>query len=59
MPLPLNLPPVDPHPANPPEIRPAKVRAWLDEVVRMEPAGAARRVGDALAATNRVEMSDS
>ena len=59
MPLPLTLPPLDPHPANPPEIRPAKVRAWLDEVVRLEPAAAARRIGDALAATNRVAMSDS
>ena len=59
MPLPLTLPPVNPHPANPPEIRPAKERAWLDQVARLEPAGAARQVGDALAATNRVAMSDS
>lgn len=59
MPLPLTLPPVEAHPANPPEIRPTKVRAWLDEILRLEPAGAARRIGDALAATNRVAMSDS
>jgi hypothetical protein len=59
MPLPLTLPSLDAHPANPPEIRPAKVRAWLDEIGRLDPAMAARRIGDALAATNRVAMSDS
>ncbi len=59
MPLPLTLPPVDPHPANPPEVRPAKVKAWLDEITRGDPVDAARQVGDALAATNRVAMSDS
>ena len=30
MPLTVSLPPVDPRPANPPEIRPAKVFPWLD-----------------------------
>ena len=59
MPLPLTLPPVDPHPANPPEVRPAKVKAWLDEIAHADPVDAARRIGDALAATNRVAMSDS
>ncbi len=55
----LTLPPVDARPANPPEIRPAKVGAWLIEIGRREPADAARLIGDALAATNRVAMSDS
>ena len=27
----LSLPPIDAHPANPPETRPAKVKAWLDD----------------------------
>jgi hypothetical protein len=58
MSLALSLPAVDAHPANPPEIRPAKVVPWLEDVRKREPAEAARLVGDALAATNRVEMSD-
>jgi hypothetical protein len=36
-----------------------RVQAWLDEVSRRDPAEAARVAGDALAATNRVAMSDS
>lgn len=59
MALALNLPPVEARPANPPEIRPAKVGPWLVETGRREPALAARLIGDALAATNRVAMSDS
>jgi hypothetical protein len=59
MALALSLPPVESHPANPPEIRPAKVMSWLDEVRKREPADSARLIGDALAATNRVAMSDS
>ena len=59
MPLTLSLPPVDPRPANPPETRPAKVFPWLDEALTREPVEAARVIGDALAATNRVAMSDS
>jgi len=58
MPLALSLPAVDAHPANPPEVRPAKVVPWLEEVRKHEPAQAARLVGDALAATNRMDMSD-
>ncbi len=58
MPLPLSLPAIDPRPANPPEIRFAKVAPWLDEIVRRDPADAARLIGDALAATNRMGMSD-
>jgi len=59
MPFSLSLPPVASHPAHPPEIRPAKVGAWLEEMARREPASAAHLIGDALAATNRVAMSDS
>ena len=59
MPLSLSLPSVASHPANPPEIRPAKVGPWLDEMLRRDCADAAHLVGDALAATNRVAMSDS
>ena len=59
MPFSLSLPPVVSHPANPPEIRPAKISVWLDETLKREPAAAAQLIGDALAATNRVAMSDS
>jgi len=59
MTLALSLPPVDSHPTHPPEIRLAKVVPWLDEVMKKEPAEAARLIGDALAATNRVAMSDA
>jgi hypothetical protein len=55
----LSLPPVEAHPANPPEIRPAKVGLWLQDMGKRDPATAARLIGDALAATNRVAMSDS
>jgi hypothetical protein len=58
-PLALNLPPLAAKPANPPETRPARVIEWLAEVARKEPVDGARIVGDALAATNRVAMSDS
>ncbi len=59
MSLALSLPPVESHPANPPEIRPAKVGPWLDDMRKRDAAAAARLIGDALAATNRVAMSDS
>ena len=39
-------------------MRLAKVVPWLDEVLRKDPVEAARLIGDALAATNRVAMSD-
>ncbi len=58
MALALSLPPLDSHPANPPEVRLAKVAPWLDEMARRNPVEAARLIGDALAATNRVAMSD-
>lgn len=57
--LALSLPPVESNPANPPEIRPSKVVPWLADVGKRAPADAARLIGDALAATNRVAMSDS
>ncbi|MCC7325432.1 MAG: hypothetical protein IT521_01325 [Burkholderiales bacterium] len=57
MSLALSLPAVDSRPANPPEIRPVKVGLWLDAVAGRAPAEAARLIGDALAATNRVAMS--
>ena len=57
--LALSLPPLDAHPAHPPETRPPKVAQWLQEMGKREPAYAARVIGDALAATNRVAMSDS
>jgi hypothetical protein len=57
--LALNLPPVADKPANPPETRPARVAEWLAEAVRRDPVDAARIVGDALAATNRVAMGDA
>ncbi|MEP7183405.1 MAG: hypothetical protein ABI886_14575, partial [Betaproteobacteria bacterium] len=59
MPLTLSLPPLDPRPANPPEIRPAKVFPWLDEMLRKDPVEAAGVIGDSLAAINRMTMSDS
>src|SRR5262245_2211830 len=57
--LPLTLPPLDPRPVNPPEIRPAQVFPWLSAALRQNPIDAARIIGDALAATNTVAMSDS
>ena len=57
--LALHLPSLEAHPANPPEIRPAKVGEWLAEASKRDAAMAARLVGDALAATNRVAMSDA
>ena len=58
MALALSLPQVVSNPANPPEIRPAKVGPWLIETGQRDPASAAHLIGDALAATNRVAMSD-
>jgi hypothetical protein len=58
MSLALSLPAVDPHPSHPPEVRVAKVVPWLVEMLKKDAAEAARLVGDALAATNRMAMSD-
>jgi hypothetical protein len=57
--LALNLPPLTSKPAHPPETRPARIVEWLAETSRKDPVEAARIVGDALAATNRVAMGDS
>jgi hypothetical protein len=59
MALTLTLPPLDPRPANPPEIRPAQVFPWLAAALKRDAIDAARIIGDALAATNLVAMSDS
>lgn len=59
MSLTLTLPTLETRPANPPETRVAHVAKWLADAVRRDPVNAAQVVGDALAATNRVGMSDS
>src|SRR6266511_3967469 len=41
MPLTLNLPPLDPRPANPPETRPTKVAEWLAESSKRDDVQAA------------------
>src|SRR5437773_7473097 len=59
MALALSLPPLDARPANPPETRPARVQPWLEETLTRDPVDAAGVIGDALAATNRVALSES
>ena len=59
MALTLTLPKLDERPTNPPETRTAKVSAWLAEIGKRDPVAAAQLMGDALAATNRVGMSDT
>ncbi len=59
MALKLSLSPVDLHPANPPETRPAQVAAWLDQALTRNAIEAARVIGDALAATNAVAVGDA
>ena len=59
MALTLTLPKLDERPSHPPETRTAKVVAWLAETGKRDPIAAAQLMGDALAATNRVDMSDS
>ena len=59
MALALSLPPVEERPSNPPETRVAKVGPWLDDLLKRDPIEAARVIGDALAATNRVALSES
>jgi cyclic-di-GMP-binding protein len=55
--LPLSLPAFDEHPTNPPETKPARLQVWLDDVLKRDIVEAARIIGDALAATNRVALS--
>jgi hypothetical protein len=57
--LTLTLPKLDAKPAHPPETRLAKVAAWLADIGRRDPVAAAQLMGDALAATNRVDMTDA
>ena len=59
MALTLSLPPLDSHPAHPPETRPGQVAKWLDEVLTRNAIEAARVIGDALAATNNVTVNDA
>ena len=59
MPLALRLPPLSEQSANAPETRPSRVAAWLTETLTREPGFAARVIGDALAATNRVSLGHS
>jgi len=59
MALALSLPSLESRPAHPPETRPAHVQPWLDETLKRDPIEAAGIIGDALAATNRVSLSES
>ena len=59
MSLVLRLPGFSERPAQPPEIRPSRVSHFLTEAATREPGFAARVIGEALAATNRVSMSHS
>src|SRR5713226_8510159 len=59
MALALSLPAVEARPANPPETRPARVTPWLEEALKRNPIEAAATIGDALAATNRVALSET
>src|SRR5262249_38666463 len=57
--LSLSLPPLDERPSHPPETRIGRVGPWLDDVLKRSPVEAAGVIGDALAATNRVSLSES
>jgi hypothetical protein len=59
MKLALNFPPLEANVANPPETRPAKLGPWLDKAAKRDPTAAARIIGDALATTNRIALSDA
>src|SRR5450432_635561 len=59
MALALSLPSIESRPAHPPETRPARVQPWLEEMLKRDPIEAAGTIGDALAATNRVSLSES
>ena len=59
MTLALSLPPIDPRPSHPPETRAAQVQAWIEAATRRDPIEAAGLIGDALAAINRVALSDA
>jgi hypothetical protein len=59
MTLALSLPAVETRPTHPPETRPARVQPWLEETLKRDPIDAAATIGDSLAATNRVVLSES
>ena len=59
MDLALSLPAIEDRPSNPPETRIARVAPWLDLTLKRDPSEAAGVIGDALAATNRVALSES
>jgi hypothetical protein len=59
MALALSLPSLDERPSHPPETRPARIQAWLEETLKRDTVEAAGVIGDALAATNRVPLSES
>jgi hypothetical protein len=59
MPLSFSLPALDSGPDDGSPSRPATVARWLDETSRREAIDAARVMGSALAATNRVAMPDA
>jgi cyclic-di-GMP-binding protein len=59
MALALSLPQIEERPANPPETRLARVGPWLDDLLKRDPTEAARVIGDALAATNRVALAEA
>ena len=57
--LSLNVPPLDDDGEKLAESRPARVSAWLEETLKRDTVTAARLIGDAVAATNRVGVSDA
>jgi len=59
MKLGLTFPSVETDFDRKPETRPARVATWLEHAGKREPATAARLIGDALAAINRVALGDS
>ena len=59
MKLSLNLPPLEPGTDNAPETRAAKLSPWLERQAKREATAAARVIGDALAATNRIALPDA
>jgi hypothetical protein len=57
--LPLNFPALEPGSEKIAESRPAKVAPWLEEILKRDTVTAARLIGDAVAATNRMALSDA
>ena len=57
--LSLNVPPLDDDGEKLAESRPARVSAWLEQTLKRDTVTAARLIGDAVAATNRVAVSDA